>query len=393
MPYFIKLVLLSTAMVFPLAVFVWWRGWKAFGSLRAKKAYTMKMVYSWFLMSFLVYPVYLMIWHYGDMGLSYNTQSTFLALYFWYGFVLMTQLFWVLITFSIAFFIFKMVSRDSYQKVKKNIPFYSSVLILVMIIFVGTKAYSDFNSIVIEEPVLVDVEGLEEDEEIKIVHISDLQADAFTGQTKMLRYVEAVNELKPDLVIFTGDLITEGQSFIPVGAEMLGKIDSRYGVYAVYGDHDIWYGTRYVKEEYEKQGISVLENENSHLVFGEVVLRLTGVNEAYSVKIPEPKLNELLNDTTDAMIRISMSHQPSERIVKASADAGYDLYLGGHTHGGQIVIPFFFVTINPALMETPYPVGKFEVEGLIANINSGLGASLSPLRYGAPASVSTIILR
>lgn len=393
MPYFIKLVLLSTAMVFPLAVFVWWRGWKVFGSLRVKKAYTIKMVYSWFLMSFLVYPVYLMIWHYGDMGLSYNAQSTFLALYFWYGFVLMTQLFWVLITLSIIFFVFKIISGDSYQKLKKNIPFYSSVLILVVIIFVGTKAYSDFNSIVIEEPVLVDVEGLEENEDIKIVHISDLQADVFTGQTKMLRYVEAVNELKPDLVIFTGDLITEGQSFIPVGAEILGKIDSRYGVYAVYGDHDIWYGTRYVKEEFEKQGISVLENENSHLVFGEMMLRLTGVNEAYSVKIPEPKLNELLNDTTDAMIRISMSHQPSERIVKASADAGYDLYLGGHTHGGQIVIPFFFVAINPALMETPYPVGKFEVEGLIANINSGLGASLSPLRYGAPASISTIILQ
>ncbi len=393
MPYFIKLVLLSTAMVFPLAVFVWWRGWKAFGSLRIKQAYMLKMAYSWFLMSFLVYPVYLIIWHYGDMGLSYNAQSTFLALYFWYGFVLMTQLFWVLITLSIVFFIFKMVSRDSYQKVKKNIPFYSSVLILVMTIFVGAKAYSDFNSILIEEPVVVDVEGLEEPEEIKIVHISDLQADAFTDQTKMLKYVEAVNELNPDLVVFTGDLITEGQSYIPLGAEMLGKIGSRYGVYAVYGDHDIWYGTRYVKEEFGKHGISVLENENTHLVLDELTVRLTGVTEAYSVKVPERELNDLLEDSTHAEIRISMSHQPSERVVKASADAGYHLYLGGHTHGGQIVIPFFFVTINPALMETPYPVGKFEIKGLIANINSGLGASLSPLRYGAPASVSTIILR
>lgn len=393
MPYFIKLVLLSTAMVFPLAVFVWWRGWKAFGLLRIKQAYMLKMAYSWFLMSFLIYPVYLIIWHYGDMGLSYNTQSTFLALYFWYGFVLMTQLFWVLIVLSGGFFVFKIASKESYQKVKKNIPFYSSVLILVMTIFVGTKAYSDFNSIVIEEPVLVDVEGLEDPKEIKIVHISDLQADAFTDQTKMLRYVEAVNELKPDLVIFTGDLITEGQSFIPVGAEILGKIDSRLGVHAVYGDHDIWYGTKYVKEEYEKQGISVLENENRHLALGEITVRLTGVTEAYSVKVPESEFDVLLQDSTHTDIRISMSHQPSERVVKASADAGYDVYLGGHTHGGQIVIPFFFVAINPALMETPYPVGKFEVEGLIANINSGLGASLSPLRYGAPASVSTIILQ
>ncbi len=392
MPYFIKLALLTTALVFPLAVFVWWRGKTIFGSLRWKQAPLLKKTWTWFLISFLVYPVYLVIWHYGDMDLSYNNQSRFLALYFWTGVVLITQLFWILIVLVIGLFGVKLAAKRYYQEHIRYIPVGASFLIFAVTVYVSVNAFLDMNRIVVDEPVKLETAFLQNGEELRIVHISDLQADVFTNTSRMQRYIDRVNSQRPDLVFFTGDLITEGPGLIPLGARLMGTIRSTYGTYAVFGDHDIWYGRSGIEAEYNKHGIVVLENENRLLDLPEGDILLTGVTQGYSERITDQELSALLNDTTHADLRISMAHQPSERLVKAFRESGYDVFLGGHTHGGQIVIPFFFAEVNPARTETPYPVGAYLVDDFLVNVNAGLGASLSPLRYGSPAAVSTIVL-
>lgn len=392
MPYFIKLALLTTALVFPLAVFVWWRGKTIFGSLRWRHASLIKKIWSWFLVSFLVYPIYLVIWYYGDMDLSYNNQSRFLALYFWTGVVLITQLFWILVVLIIGLFIGKLAAKRYYQKYIRYIPVGASFLIFTITVYVAVNAYMDMNRIVLDEPVKMETAFLQNGEELRIVHISDLQADIFTNSAKMERYIDRVNSQYPDLVFFTGDLITEGPSLIPAAAALMGKIKSTYGTYAVFGDHDIWYGRSGIEAEYRKHGIIVLENENHLLKLPVGDILLTGVTQGYSERISDQVLSALLNDSTYADLRISMAHQPSESLVEAFRESGYDIFLGGHTHGGQIVIPFFFVQINPAQTETPYPVGAYLMDGFLVNVNAGLGASLSPLRYGSPAAVSTILL-
>lgn len=392
MPYFLKLSFIATAMVLPLAVFVWWRIWAIFRPFSSKKYIYLKKGLGYLLLSFLAYPLYGVIWHYGGMEISYNNQELWLSVYFWFGMVLITQLFWCLLLFIIIHLILRFGMADFYQRIKSRLVYIRVGVVVFVVFFVGVKSIIDFSKIIVEEAVEVEITGLTGNEEIRIVHISDLQADELTNEKKMLRYINLVNDQNPDVVIFSGDLITEGVEYIPIAAEMLGKIQSANGVFSVFGDHDIWTGSQLASYELEEEGIVLLDNQNEVIEIKGLKIRISGITEAYSRRVSSQVLDTVLSDSTDADVKILMSHQPSERLAASAKDYGYDLFLAGHTHGGQIVLPFFFYDVNPANMETKYAAGNYREENFLVNVNSGLGSSLAPIRYNAPASISTILL-
>lgn len=393
MPYFLKLSFIATAMVLPLAVFVWWRIWAIFKPFDSKALIYLKKGLGYLLLSFLAYPLYGVIWHYGGMEISYNNQELWLSVYFWFGMVLITQLFWCLFLFVVIHLVLRFGFTNFYQKIKSGLVYVRVGVVVFVVIFVATKSFIDFSKIVIEDAVEVEITSLNAGEEMKIIHISDLQADALTNEKKMLRYINLVNEQSPDLVVFSGDLITEGADYIPIAAEMLGKIESAFGVFAVFGDHDIWTGSQLAVTALEQQGIQLLDNQNEVIEAKGIRIRLSGITEAYSQRVSQQKLEEVLGDSIVSDVKILLSHQPSERLAVSAKKSGYDLFLAGHTHGGQIVLPFFFYDVNPALMETRYTVGSYREENFLVNVNAGLGSSLAPIRYNSPASISTILLK
>lgn len=393
MPYFLKLSFIATAMVLPLAVFVWWRIWAIFRPFSSKKYTYLKKGLGYLLLSFLAYPLYGVIWHYGGMEISYNNQELWLSVYFWFGMVLITQLFWCLFLFIIIHLILRFGMAKLYQRVKSKLVYIRVGVVVFVVLFVGIKSVIDFSKIVVEDAVDLEVASLTGDEEIRIIHISDLQADELTNEEKMLRYINLVNDQNPDIVIFSGDLITEGVEYIPIAAEMLGKVESKYGVFAVFGDHDIWTGSQLASYELEEEGIQLLDNENEIIEVKGIKIRVSGITEAYSQRVSPQTLETVLSDSSYADVKILMSHQPSERLATAAKSYGYDLFLAGHTHGGQIVLPFFFYDVNPAHMETKYAVGSYREDDFLVNVNAGLGSSLAPIRYNAPAAISTILLK
>jgi uncharacterized protein len=226
---------------------------------------------------------------------------------------------------------------------------------------------------------------------LTIVHFTDLHADPYTGEVKMNRYIDKVNKQNPDIVIFSGDLITSGRDYIEAGAEALARIESTYGVWFVMGDHDYWTGTGYIAEALSDRGIHVLQNENFWVEHGESIIKITGVTELYSNRILEDHLDELLNETREESFKILAAHQASERLIRKSLNNGIHQLLTGHTHGGQFRIPLFFYPISAARAETPYVNGNWLLEErLLLNVNNGLGFTLAPVRYNAPAQVSVI---
>lgn len=175
----------------------------------------------------------------------------------------------------------------------------------------------------------------------KLVQMSDFHYDGWCLSTAMLKKAIAVtNQAEPDLVLLTGDYVNDNPKPIHKLALHLKNIQSRAGIYAILGNHDICYqySRREITETLNNIGIKVLWNEIAY-PFGSQ-LPLVGLADFYSREFnPVEVMNQLENHTP----RIVLSHNPDTAELLQTWRV--DLQLSGHTHGGQIVIPGF----GPAL--------------------------------------------
>ncbi|ALB40842.1 metallophosphatase [Anabaena sp. WA102] len=170
---------------------------------------------------------------------------------------------------------------------------------------------------------------------LKLVQMSDFHYDNGLLSEKMLTEAIAVsNAAKPDLVILTGDYVNTIAKPIHQLASRLKNLESRYGVYAILGNHDIYYPNSKLEitNALTNVGINVLWNQIAYPL-GEK-LPLVGLADFYSREFnPEAIMNQLDSTTP----RIVLSHHPdTAEILKKWR---VDLQLSGHSHGGQIVIP------------------------------------------------------
>ncbi|MFM7363885.1 MAG: metallophosphoesterase [Cuspidothrix sp.] len=170
---------------------------------------------------------------------------------------------------------------------------------------------------------------------LKLVQMSDFHYDDGLLSLKMLTQAIAVsNTAKPDLVILTGDYVNTIARPIHQLALELKNLESRFGIYAVLGNHDIYYPSSKLEitNALTNVGINVLWNQIAYPV-GET-LPLVGLADFYSQEF-NPEL--IMNQLDSNIPRIVLSHNPdTAEILKKRR---VDLQLSGHTHGGQIVIP------------------------------------------------------
>ena len=225
---------------------------------------------------------------------------------------------------------------------------------------------------------------------LQIVHISDVQADPRTKPRKVRRYVKKVNRLNPDLIFFTGDLVTSGKKFIALAAELLGKLEAKYGVFGCLGDHDVWADSQRVLRHLNENKITTVEDKNHFVRIGFDSLMVTFITNTYSRRANLEKLNYLMGQQPRGALDILISHQPSETVIELAAERGYHIFLAGHTHGGQVVFKPFGFTLTPPRFETPYYKGIYGLGRMLVSVNNGLGLTFAPLRYRAPAEVTLI---
>lgn len=176
-----------------------------------------------------------------------------------------------------------------------------------------------------------------------IVFLSDLHFGTTMGQEQLAKYCAQIGREKPDLVVLGGDLVDESTTRDQVreAFQTLGSIDSTFGVYYVYGNHDKGrysedcdFTPEELAQAVEAGGIKILEDETV-LVNNE--MSLTGRrdrSDARASGMRRRSTAQLLADVPDSSFRMVADHQP--RGMETNAAAGCDLMLSGHTHAGQM---------------------------------------------------------
>lgn len=246
----------------------------------------------------------------------------------------------------------------------------------------------------------------------KLVHLTDFHYDGLLLSNKLLlQAIETSNQVEPDLVLLTGDYVTHSPKPIHKLAQHLKRLQSRFGVYAVLGNHDLYYP--YSKQEITKSltdvGIQVLWNEIVYPLGEE--LALVGLADFWSREFnPAPVMNQL----DDEIPRIVLSHNPDS--AEPLQQWRVDLQLSGHTHGGQIVlselgsvptwvhasrekipkilwpwIPFLEAKWPKVVKHWQWAQGLHQVGRNYLYVNRGLG-TFPPGRWHCPPEVTVITL-
>lgn len=225
-----------------------------------------------------------------------------------------------------------------------------------------------------------------------LVHISDVQGDGRTTRARLEAYVNRVSALKPDVVFFSGDLVTSGEEYIASTAEVLGKVTPSFGKIAAVGDHDIFSDKDSVVASLRRAGFIIADDTTVTIsVRGEDV-SVTLLTHTYRQRPDQHDLGRAV-DGANGTLKILLVHQPAESLVEFAALERYNLFLAGHTHGGGVAfgIPGLFL-FSPASMESKYVSGFYEVGRMLVSVTNGIGMTLAPIRFHAPAEISVIRL-
>jgi len=340
------------------------------------------------------YPLSGWVIHAATGNFSQYWYPVWMISLFWYGFIFNTVLLSWILAADIINLILTYLVRIRRPQLQTLMGL--GVLAVTAAVFIYTlgKTIYDTNRITVEY-ITVEHQSLAtgDADPIRIVHISEIHADRYTSSDKINRYIQTVSEQEPDIVLITGDLISTGLDYVEIAADGLASVQPPLGVHFVIGDHDYWAGQDEFTEILESKGINVIRDANEWLTHGEGVIKLTGITEVYSASINRDLLQELLMEQRDEHLSILFSHQAPDDVINIALDAGTDIFLKGHTHGGQIRIPIFFRKFTAASMETDYVIGHWFLNNMLLNVNSGLGFTLAPVRYNATAEVSVIDIR
>jgi uncharacterized protein len=221
-----------------------------------------------------------------------------------------------------------------------------------------------------------------------IAQISDIHVGPTIKGDYLESIVSAVNQLQADMVAVTGDLVDGSVAQLRPHVASLGSLTSRHGTYFVTGNHEYYSGVTAWVTELRRLGINVLLNEHVVLRHNGSELVIAGVTDHSGHYFDESHRSDPAAAVADApndAVRILLAHQP--RSAEAALQAGFQLQLSGHTHGGQFWPWNFFVRL-----QQPFTAGLDRLQTLWVYTSRGTGYWGPPKRFGAPSEITHLRL-
>lgn len=241
------------------------------------------------------------------------------------------------------------------------------------------------------EPFLVHVNHVELGKKndrtpLNVVQISDLQVSEYYETNRLDKVIEKVNAQKPDILLFTGDLFDNYSKYPEQRAPMIEKLNAfkaNIGKYAVWGNHDYGGGAVRVYEDVMSAGgFTVLRNQGETLTLsdGRQVF-LGGLDDSL---LGNPSVSDTLAYRQNYDYAITMTHEPD--VADAFIGTDTQLVLAGHSHGGQVWIPFY--PIKNVLAEK-YTRGLYQLDAITQlYVNTGIGTTSIHARFGVIPEVT-----
>jgi len=219
-----------------------------------------------------------------------------------------------------------------------------------------------------------------------LVQVSDVHYGMLSQNGRLSQVVDRINELQPDIVVITGDLVDEGVSHMEEMAVPLSQLRSRQGVFAVTGNHEYYAGVDRAVKIMEKADIKVLRNEVQVLSGGLQLLGIDDPTGSRRVGNPAPDYQYLISGLDPKKPSILLYHQPIQ--FEDAVSQGVGLQLSGHTHGGQL-FPIRYIS----RMIYPRTPGLHRIGESILYVSRGVGNWGPPMRLGSPPELVYIRLR
>lgn len=240
---------------------------------------------------------------------------------------------------------------------------------------------------------------------LTIAQLSDLHVGPDLDGDAVAAVVAQVNALEPDMVALTGDFVRGSSDAILSAVPALEVLEAPLGAYAVLGNHEAWNDADRVARELAAAGIRVLRDEAATVAVGDARLHLLGVDDvgytgytggglealARRWRGAVDRLRALLREV-DGGPRVLLVHNPD---VNELLDGEWpiDLALCGHTHGGQVRLPYVGALYLPSVMGNKYAGGLARAPAGPVYVNRGIGVTGIPLRIHCPPEITLLTLR
>ncbi len=221
-----------------------------------------------------------------------------------------------------------------------------------------------------------------------IAQISDIHVGPTIRRGFVERIVTRTNALGADLIAVTGDLVDGSVGELAAHTAPLELLTARHGVYFVTGNHEYYSGERAWTEEIRRLGLTPLKNEHVVLSHEGASLVIAGIDDEGAPRFDPQQRSDAAHALTgapDPAVKILLAHQPSAALQ--AMQAGFDLQLSGHTHGGQFWPWNFAVRYFQ-----PFTAGLHRLGDLWVYVSRGTGYWGPPNRFGVPGEITRVRL-
>ncbi|TLD41631.1 MAG: hypothetical protein JETT_2118 [Candidatus Jettenia ecosi] len=221
-------------------------------------------------------------------------------------------------------------------------------------------------------------------EGMTIAQLSDIHHGKYVPREFIRRCVRKVNALSPDIIVLTGDYIHNSDNFLLPVAKELAELQAKEGIFAVVGNHD---NKGSASDALRKKGIHVLINRHIPLYRKKDYIFIAGIDDLWEGEV---NLGTTLNGM-DNKPKILLSHNPD--IMEMIQHRDIDFVIAGHTHGGQVNLPFYGSLVTSSKFCIRYASGLFREGKTIMYVNKGIGTSCLPIRFCARPEITLFTLR
>jgi len=222
----------------------------------------------------------------------------------------------------------------------------------------------------------------------RVAQLSDLHIGGLTPPRWGEAWAKMSNAAAPNLVVVTGDLVASGVDFHGDIARVIGKLRADDGVYVSMGNHDYFGDGEPLITLLREEGAVVLRNEGKTVTRGNAQLFVAGVDDTWTRRA---NLDRALERREPGVFTMLLSHDPA--LFPAAVKLGIRLVLSGHTHGGQVALPFFPKLLSLGKLAHRFHLGLYRDGDSTLYVHPGLGTTGPPIRVGVAPEIAILTLR